>query len=142
MPNLTSDQAFKVAQALSDLSAAVDDFRFAHPDLPEPRQDQLRDSADSLRAASDKFADIGINVALDNVQGALDGLGQITGKINNDLTKLADLNKAFQIIGVLVELGTACATANPGGIITAISDTVNALQGADPSKQASATGDN
>jgi len=70
---------------------------------------------------------MGINLALGNVQDALQGLGVITTKLNEDLKTPTDINKAFQVIGVLIQVGAAFATGNPAGIATALVDAVAAL---------------
>jgi hypothetical protein len=76
---------------------------------------------------------MGINLTLDNVQSALDGLGSITTLLN--LKSLQDINNALQIVGVLMQLGTAFATENPAGIASAIGSTVTALKAVAPSSQ-------
>jgi hypothetical protein len=78
---------------------------------------------------------MGINLTLDNVQSALDGLGSITTLLNSDLKSLQDINNALQIVGVLMQLGTAFATENPAGIASAIGSTVTALKAVAPSSQ-------
>jgi hypothetical protein len=128
MPNPTQDQALQIAQAFSGFATTVENYRFDHAGaLSDLQQANLRNVEASLRATSDNFVDMGINLALDNVQDALQGLGTITTKLNADLKKLTDINQAFQVIGVLIQVGAAFATGNPAGIATALAGAVPAL---------------
>ena len=128
MPNITQDQSLQIAQAFAGFANTVQNYRFAHFNaLTDLQEASLRNVEATLRATSDNFLDMGINLALDNVQDALDGLSKVTDMINKDLTTLADINKAIQFVGVLVQLGTAFATANPTGIVSALGSAVSAL---------------
>ncbi|MGA3073384.1 MAG: hypothetical protein ABSG56_06805 [Bryobacteraceae bacterium] len=128
MPNPTQDQALQIAQAFSGFATTVENYRFDHSSaLSDLQQANLRNVETWLRATSNNFVDMGINLALDDVQDALQGLGAITTKLNEDLKTLADINKAFQVIGVLLQVGTAFATGNPAGIATALEGAVTKL---------------
>ncbi len=128
MQNPTQGQVLQLAQAFSGFAKAVADYRFAQFDnLTDAQVANLQNAEDALRSASLNLANIGINLALDSVQGALDGLSAITGVLKKDLAKIADINKALQVVAVLFQLGTAVATGNPAGIAGAIQSAVTAL---------------
>jgi hypothetical protein len=128
MPNLTESQALQIAQDFSGFATAVENYRFAHFDaLTDLQESSLRNVETSLRATSNDFIDMGINLALDDVQGALQGLSDVTAKLNKDLTTLSDINKAMQVVSVLMQLGTAFATGNPAGFATALQSAVSTL---------------
>jgi hypothetical protein len=140
MPNPTQDQALQIAKAFAGFARTVENYRFDHFNaLSDLQQANLRNLETSLRAISNSFVDKGINLALDNVQEALQGLGAITTKLNEDLKTLTDINKAFQVIGVLIQVGAAFATGNPAGIATTLGDAVAALT-APPASTAASTG--
>jgi len=131
MPNPTQNQALQIAQAFASFATSVENYRFEHfANLTELQQASFLNIEGSLRNTSNDFLNMGINLVLDNVQNALDGLGQITTLLNNDLKVLADINKAIQVVGVLVQLGTAFATANPAGIVSALGSAVTTLTAA------------
>jgi hypothetical protein len=140
MPNVTQDEALRIAQAFARFANTVEDYRFDHfAALTNLQRANLLNLEGTLRATSNNFLNFGINLALDNVQTALDQLSQVTELINSDLKVLADINKAIQVIGVLVQLGTAFATGSPGGIISALQGAVTDLTAAAaPAKTASA----
>ncbi len=128
MPNPTPEEALQIAQAFAGFAATVENYRFDHASaLSEEQQANLRKMETSLRATSDKIADLGINWALDSVQDAIQGLGAITKKVNADIKTLTDINKVLQVIGVVAQVGAAFATGNPSGIATALAGAVSAL---------------
>jgi hypothetical protein len=135
MPNVTQDEALKIAQAFSRYANTVEDYRFDHfATLDDMPRANLLNLEATLRATSNNFLNFGINLALDNVQHSLDQLGQVTTLINNDLKVLADIDKAVQVIGVLANLGTAFATGNPVGIAAALQGAIKDLTAAAPTK--------
>jgi hypothetical protein len=122
MPNPTQDQALQIAQTFSGFATTVENYRFAHFDvLTSAQESHLRYVETSLRAVSNTLVDSGINLALDNIQDVLDGLSHATAQLNNQLNILADADKALQVIGVLVPLGTAFATINAAEVQAAVS---------------------
>ena len=126
--NLTQDQALQIAQALSGFAKTVETYRFAHfEDLSDLQQGSLRNVETTLRATSNDFLDMGINLTLDNVQDALDDLSEITARLNRDLTTLTDIDKALHVVSVLMQVGTAFATGNPVAIASALGSTVAIL---------------
>ncbi len=137
MPNLTQNQALQIAQAFSGFANTVEDYRFAHFDaLTDLQRASLLNIEGSLRTSSNDFLNMGVNLVLDNVQDALDGLGEVTNLLNHDLAVLADINKAIHVVGVLLQLGTAIATGNPASIVAAIGGAVTALTAAVPATAA------
>ena len=128
MPKLTQNQALQIAQAFSGFANTVEDYRFAHFDaFTDLQRASLLNIEGSLRTSSNDFLNMGVNLVLDNVKDALDGLGEVTNLLNHDLTVLVDINKAIHVVGVLLQLGTAIAIGNPAGIVAAIRSAVTAL---------------
>ena len=128
MPQLTKDEALQIAQAFASFAKTVENYRFAHfRDLTDLQEASLRNVENTLRTTSNNFLDLGINLALDDVQGALDSLGGITTKLNEDLTRLTNIDKALQAVGALVQLGTAFATGQPAAIAGALKNTFDTL---------------
>ncbi len=133
MPNPNQNQSLQIAQAFEGFANTVSSYRFAHfANLSEQQLADLIDFEAALRKTSNHFLNVGVNLLLDNVQNALDGLGKITTLLNNDLKTLADINKAIQVAGVVVQLGTAFATANPAGIASALESAITSLSPAVP----------
>jgi hypothetical protein len=77
MPNLTQDQALQIAQSFARFASTVENYRFDHFDnLTDLQEGSLRSVEQSLRTTSNNFLDLGINLSLGNVQGALDSWGR------------------------------------------------------------------
>lgn len=129
MPNLTKDQALQIAQMFSGFAQAVEDYRFAHlSELSDFQVTSLRNVESQLRRTSDDFIDEGMNHAIDDAATALTSLGEVTGLLRSDLAKLADINRALQVVTGLVQLGAAFATGSPAGIASALQSTFEALR--------------
>ena len=129
MPNLTNDESLRIAQMFRGFATAVDDYRFAHlAELTDSQASGLQKDASTLRKTAGDFVDQGINRAIDDVQAALAGLGQVTDMLKSNLEKLGAIDRALGVVTSLVQLGAAFATGNPGGIASALASTVSALQ--------------
>lgn len=128
MPTLTKDEALRIAQAFAGFAKTVENYRFAHfSQLTDLQEASLRNVETTLRTTSNNLLDLGINLSLDDVSDALEALGDITNKLNKDLTTLTNIDKALQVVGALVQLGTAFATGSPPAIVAAFKSTVAAL---------------
>jgi len=128
MPGITKDQALQIAQTLRGIAKTVGDYRFAHmSDLSEEGEAGLRNAEMSLRKASEQVDNAGINLALDDAQEALAGLGKVTELLKADVSKLADVTKGLEIATAFIKIGTAIASGNLGGIASAIGSAVAAL---------------
>src|SRR5258708_30872824 len=98
MSNITQDQVLQIARAFAGFAYTVEDYRFTHfDDLNDLQEANLRNVEATLRTTSNNFLDMGIDLALDNVQSALDGLGHITTTLNNDLKSLQSINNALKV---------------------------------------------
>jgi hypothetical protein len=128
MPNLTQAQALQIAYTFSRFATTVENYRFAHFDaLTGAQESHLRYVETNLRAVSNTLVDSGIYLTLDNVQEVLDGLSHAATQLDSDLTVLADLNKAQQVIEKLVWLSAAFATIDPAGIAHELQAALSAL---------------
>jgi hypothetical protein len=128
MPGITKDQALQIAETLRKIADTVRDYRVAHlSDLGDEQEADLRRAEMSLRKASDEVDNAGINLALDDAQESLAGLGKVTQLLKADVSKLANVTKSLQIVAALVQIGTAFAEGNPGGILSAIGSAVTTL---------------
>jgi hypothetical protein len=128
MPGVTKDQALQIAQNIRGFAKTIEDYRIAHmSDLSGAQEADLRSAELSLRKASDAVTDAGINLALDDAQESLTRLGKVTELLKADVSKLADVGKAIQIVTALVQIGTAFSTGNLGGVASAIGTAVAAL---------------
>jgi|HubBroStandDraft_6_1064221.scaffolds.fasta_scaffold429370_2 hypothetical protein len=128
MPGITKDQALQIAETLRKIADTVRDYRVAHlSDLGDEQEADLRRAEMSLRKASDEVDNAGINLALDDAQESLAGLGKVTQLLKADVSKLANVTKSLQIVAALVQIGTAFAEGNPEGILSAIGSAVTTL---------------
>ena len=138
MPGITKDQALQIAETLRKIADTVRDYRVAHlSDLGDEQEADLRRAEMSLRKASDEVDNAGINLALDDAQESLAGLGKVTQLLKADVSKLADVTKGLEIATALIQIGTAVASGNLSGIASGIESAVTALS---PAKTAAQSG--
>jgi hypothetical protein len=138
MPGITKDQALQIVQTLEAIANTVRDYRAAHlSELSDEGEAGLRNAEISLRKASDAVDNAGINLAMDEAQEALAGLGKVTQLLKADVSKLADVTKGLEIATALIQIGTAVASGNLSGIASGIESAVTALS---PAKTAAQSG--
>ena len=129
MAELTQQQARDLAEEFFELSKAVGDFRFDHFDTLTPEERAaLQSLQQQLSNQSNHFTAIAIQVTLDDLQGSLARIGQITGQVKHAVTTLNDVRRVIGIATSVVGLGAAIATGNPGTIIAAIEDTAQSVR--------------
>jgi hypothetical protein len=121
MPELNPDQTLAIAQQFSRLARVVEDYRLNHFDqLTDLQQSGLASAEDHLRRTANAFLDYGLNEVMDNAQGSIDQLTQITQRLTRDVERLNDVTKALNVIGVVVQLASAFSSANPAAIASAL----------------------
>jgi cell division protein ZapA (FtsZ GTPase activity inhibitor) len=129
MPELTAAQADELANQALSLKSAVGDFRNRFFDTLTPEQrDGLRTLAMELGDEVDHLTAVAIELSLVEVQGALAHLRDVTSAVNNAVAHLNEVRRIITVATALVDLGAAIASASPGGVLSALQDTVSALQ--------------
>ncbi len=130
MPQLTQDQARALAEGFLAVSKAVGDFRLANFSLLTPdQQAALRDLQQQLSNQSLHFTAVAIQITLDDLQGTLERIGQVTAQVNQAVTNLNDIRRVITVATSFVGLGAAIASGNPGTIATAVQGTIQAVAG-------------
>src|SRR5205823_13299759 len=116
----TSDQAWDLSKRFHDLATAVGNYRFAHwDDLTKQQREKLKDSQITLLNNSSHFVTEAIGLELDDAQGGLKSLEDVTTKAQNVLENITDVKKGVEITACLVKLGAAVASENPAVIASA-----------------------
>jgi len=128
MPQLTSDQAFALAQQFHDLAVAIGNFRFANfDDLSSAQRKRLEDLQFDVLNDSTKFNAISIDLSLNELQSTLADINASTDRMKDAITNLKNIGKVINIATAAVTLGAAIVSMNPGAIASAVSGTVKAL---------------
>jgi hypothetical protein len=140
MPSLTTDQAAQIEQNLRGIAKTVENFRFDHmSDLSDTRLADLQKAETSLLKASEALNTAEMNLVMDDADGAIAGLGKVTGLLKADVSKLADVTKGLEIATAFIQIGTAVASGNLNGIASGIESAVKALSPAKPTTKSAAS---
>jgi hypothetical protein len=125
---LTSDEAFRLADQFRNLSKAVGDYRIRSWDgLSTEQRRTLEDAEWSLLNASSDMNTFAIGLVLEESQCSFDQLTQITAKGKETLETLADIRKAINIATAAVGLAAAIISASTIGDVGAVAKGAIAL---------------
>ena len=120
MANLSAEQLMRIAQALHDTGVALEQVRLnaihAGRGLGDPEVAQLLAQALSLLNMSSSFAVGAAQVSLNDVAGAVNGIGAATAAAEAALGGLQTLDKALRVGGSVIVLGTSVFTGDPQAI--------------------------
>jgi hypothetical protein len=129
MSELTVELADELADQALGLKRAVGNFRVRFFDTLTPEQrDGLRTLTMELGDEVDHLTAVAIKLSLADLHGALAHLRDVTSGVNNAVAHLNEVRRIITVATALVDLGAAIASASPGGVLSALQDTVSALQ--------------
>jgi rhamnose utilization protein RhaD (predicted bifunctional aldolase and dehydrogenase) len=115
-----ADAAGRLADHFNDLSNQADTLAISQADTATPDQvANLKTQAQALEDLSHHFTADAIGETLRQIQGDLDNITSVTQQAKDQLGTLNDVSKAISILASAVSLGTAIASGNPGGILSA-----------------------
>jgi len=130
MPELTQEHADQLADEALNLRIAVNAFRTQWFQTLTPGQrDGLQTLFVTLGDDVDHLTVVATKLTLVGLQETLRQLRDITAGVNQSVAHLADWRKAITIATSLVDLGAAIASGDPGGMLSAVQDTVKSVQG-------------
>lgn len=129
MPQMTPDQADELANAALNLKKAVGAFRntfFAT--LTEDQREDLQSLAAELGDETDHLTAVAIKLSLADLQQSLTHLRDIAKGVNGAVAHLGELRKVLTVTASLISLGSAIATGDPAGVLSALSSTSAAIR--------------
>ena len=128
MPALSEDQARTLANEFLQSAAAISDFRSREFATLTPEGVLALKSLElKLSNQSDDMTATAIQDTLDNLDQTVKRITKTTTAARAAIATLQDIGKAVTIGASLIALGTAIAAGNPGGILTAIQNTNDAI---------------
>ena len=129
MPELTLEQQDELADQSLRLKMAAGDFIDRFFDILTPEQrDGLRTLRRELGDEVDHLTAVAIQLTLANLQTSLGHLKQVTTGVTEAVVHLNDVRKVITIATSLIDLGAAIASANPGAVLSALKNTVTAVE--------------
>lgn len=126
MPNLTSQQANKLANEFLALAQAIGDYRYSNYDNLSPEENQqLKNYHWSILNCSDDLFTLSANLILNDVNSSLIAISDITTEIKGTYQNLANVQKAINVATSVVTLGAAIISKNPQAIADSLSGLIN-----------------
>jgi hypothetical protein len=123
-------EAGRLADLFHNWSNDLDNYRIGLPDNTPPKQvADLKVKAQTLEGQSQRFTAEAIGATLQSVQTDLGRIKDVTQQAKDQLAVLDDVSKVIAITGLVVDLGTAIASGNPVGILSAVDTLAQAAAG-------------
>ena len=114
MGKLTSEQVNELADYFLAMAQALGDYRQQNFDhLLEPKNQEIKDLQAAIRKYADDLYTLSASLVLDDVQGSLATIGDITNQIKSTYAELKDVQKAINIANSVINLVKAIIEKNP-----------------------------
>lgn len=129
MEKLNSQQLIEVAKQLKVISRAINNFQIENWESIETTQfnNLNRAERDILLIVQDLIAQ-SVVVLADDSSKLIDEITQITGRINDTLKSINNINKAIEITTASVFFVSAIISQNPAAITLALQGIVSTLE--------------
>jgi|SRR5215472_11034984 len=125
MPNLSSDQAYQLANQFHDLSVAVGNWRFDQWDeLSATQRKRLEDLQWTLMNYSSDFTAQAIDLVVQDLQATLSNITGATTQANKAIANIKLVSKVLVIAASATVLGAAIMSGNADGALKAAGDLV------------------
>ncbi len=127
MAKLTAQQANDLAANFLGLAQAIGDYRFNNWNTLSKSDNQRLGSMQwSILNSGEDMLALSTNLVMNDVQGSLTQISNITVQIRSSLQKMANVQKAINIAAALVTLASAIISKSPGGIADGIQGVLDA----------------
>ncbi|MEI6679560.1 MAG: hypothetical protein WCL21_13180 [Mariniphaga sp.] len=114
MGKLTSEQVNELADYFLAMAQALGDYRHQNVDhLLETKNQEVKELQAAIRKYADDLYTLSASLVLDDVQGSLAAIGEITNQIKSTYAELKDVQKAINIANSVINLVKAIIEKNP-----------------------------
>lgn len=128
MRQISSDEAYKIAEEFRNLAGSVNVYRIKEgPELTPEQRDQIEKMENSLRNQASEFIASGITAALDKVEETVEDIIKTTNDMTAAVDKLRTVAKVITVASCAIALSGALLSGNPIAIASALADAKNAI---------------
>lgn len=121
MPQLTSLQANELANNFLDLAQAIGDFRYNNWDnLSVFDNQRLGNFQWALLNYGEDMLALSTTLVMDDVQGSLSEISQITSEIKTSVKNLQNIQKGIDVAAATVTLAAAIISKKPQAILESV----------------------
>ena len=117
MPNLTSEQASKIANSLQGIAKAIGEYRKENYIKMSPIQIvSIENLQEQILQQADKLYTESAILVMDDIQNSLATIEKVTAEIQETIKGLQDIQKTIDIATSVLNLGAAILSKNPQSI--------------------------
>lgn len=121
MATLTAKQVNELANIFLVLAQSIGEYRYTNYDhLTKPQNQILRESHRRILDYSDHLFTLSATLVMEDVQGSLTSIGEITEQISSTYKTLQNVQKAINVAASVVTLGASILSKNPQAIADSI----------------------
>ena len=127
MPELTADDARKLARSFYDLAGKLGKFRFDNwTQMTDAERSELESLEWTLLTQSSDLTTRAISLATDDLELSLQDISRAAKKMMREVDRVADVKRVIRIGNKALRLGAAVFTGNSQAITSALSAAISA----------------
>jgi hypothetical protein len=127
MPELTADDARKLARSFYDLAGKLGKFRFDNWNhMTDAERSELESLEWTLLTQSSDLTTRAISLATDDLELSLQDIARAAKKMMREVDRVADVKRVIRIGNKALRLGAAVFTGNAQAITSALSAAISA----------------
>ncbi|HEY3258450.1 MAG TPA: hypothetical protein VGJ64_06300 [Gemmatimonadaceae bacterium] len=132
MPELTADDARKLARSFYDLATKLGKFRFDNwTRMSNAERSELESLEWTLLTQSSDLTTRAISLTTDDLQQSLQDISRAARKMTRAVERVADAKRVIRIANKALRLGAAIFTGNAQAITSALSAAISAADTGD-----------
>ncbi len=121
MANLTAQQAKVLADDFLSLARSIEEYGDVHYHiLSSEEAEKLKELHRKALDYTNKLYTLSATLVMDEVEGTLATIGNITTKIKSDYKHVQQVQKAINIAASIINLGASIAAKDPQGIAKSV----------------------
>ena len=122
----TAKNALELARLFQDAAIALFDYRLDNWDsISKPQRATIENAAWTLLNNAADFVTRAVGIIIDDAQGGLKRLTDVTAKANKTVKRINEVKKIILIGSALIKFGAAIITRDPKTIASAVGELDN-----------------
>ncbi len=125
MANLTAEQVNGLADNFSAMAETVGEFRYKnYENLSASQNQQIKDLQATILDVADRLYTLSAVLVMEDIETSLATIDNITNEIKETYKTLLDFQKAINVAGAVVTLGSSILSGKPASIVQSIDSLV------------------
>jgi len=125
MANLTAEKVNGLADNFSAMAQAVGEYRYKnYENLSESQNQQIKDLQATILDIADRLYTLSAVLVMEDIETSLATIDNITNELRETYKTLLDFQKAINVAGAIVALGSSILSGKPASIVQSIDSLV------------------